>query len=74
MSDKETALNNPAVKEAVAKIDAELEGDGRVLLRKSGTEPVLRIMVEASTDEICDEKIEDIIKVMKSENLIVEVK
>lgn len=74
VSDKETALNNPAVKEAVAKIDAELEGDGRVLLRKSGTEPVLRIMVEASTDEICDEKIEDIIKVMKSENLIVEVK
>ena len=74
VSDKETALNNPAVKEAVAKIDAELEGDGRVLLRKSGTEPVLRIMVEASNDEICDEKIEDIIKVMKSENLIVEVK
>ena len=74
VSDKETALNNPAVKEAVAKIDAELKGDGRVLLRKSGTEPVLRIMVEASTDEICDEKIEDIIKVMKIENLIVEVK
>ena len=74
VSDKEAALNNAEVKKAVEKIDAELKGDGRVLLRKSGTEPVLRIMVEASTDEICDEKIEDIIKVMKIENLIVEVK
>ena len=35
-------------------ISAELGADGRLLLRESGTEPVIRVMVEAETDEICE--------------------
>ncbi|YAL83951.1 phosphoglucosamine mutase [Dermacoccaceae bacterium W4C1] len=49
--DKHQASSNPGVQEAVAKEEADLGGQGRVLLRPSGTEPVVRVMVEADTAE-----------------------
>ena len=49
VSDKETVAISPAVRAAVALAESELGGDGRVLLRPSGTEPVVRVMVEAAT-------------------------
>ncbi len=50
VSDKEAAINDISVKGAVSKIEREIAGNGRVLLRPSGTEPVVRIMVETESE------------------------
>jgi phosphoglucosamine mutase len=52
---KEDAANDSDVLEELKKIEAEIGGNGRILLRKSGTEPVVRIMAEAQTSEECKE-------------------
>lgn len=62
---KKTALNNEELKMAIKKVEEELGDEGRVLVRPSGTEPVLRIMVEAMTDEICNKHIDSISKVLE---------
>ena len=54
VKDKKTALDNAAVQAAVEKTAEELGTDGRILVRESGTEPVIRVMVEAASDEICE--------------------
>ena len=54
VSDKDKIMNNPEIKNLVSKVSKELTNKGRVLLRKSGTEPVIRVMVEAETDELCE--------------------
>ncbi len=66
VNDKDAVLNHPDVIEKVAKVTEELTGNGRVLLRKSGTEPLLRVMVEASTLEICENNVNSIIDVINS--------
>ena len=71
VADKPTAVNNPKVQEEVQKITAALGDNGRILLRESGTEPVVRVMVEAGTDELCQRYVEQMIQVMKAENLII---
>ena len=65
VDDKDETLNDEAVKAAVEKAAAELGNDGRVLLRKSGTEPVLRVMSEAGTIEECEKQVDNIIEAMK---------
>lgn len=72
VADKPTAVNNPKVQEEVQKITAALGDNGRILLRESGTEPVVRVMVEAGTDELCQRYVDQMIQVMKSENLVLE--
>ena len=52
VKDKKTALDNATVQAAVEKTAEELGTDGRILVRESGTEPVIRVMVEAASDEI----------------------
>lgn len=54
VKDKELALNAPNVQEAAKKVEEMLGDDGRLLLRTSGTEPLVRVMVEAGTDELCE--------------------
>ena len=54
VSDKKAVLESKEIQEAVASIEKELEGNGRILVRPSGTEPVIRVMAEAETKEICD--------------------
>lgn len=55
VNDKEAAQNSDALAEAVKAAEAELGSTGRILVRPSGTEPVIRIMVESPTDEQCAE-------------------
>ena len=65
--DKNALEGNAAVKDAVSKAEAELSGTGRVLLRKSGTEPVVRVMVEADTAERAEEYAQRLADVVSKE-------
>lgn len=70
--DKKTARENPAVQTAIAKVTEALGDDGRILVRESGTEPVLRVMVEASSDELCLQYVDEVISVIRGQGLIIE--
>ncbi|MBR0134561.1 MAG: phosphoglucosamine mutase [Clostridia bacterium] len=72
--DKDAALSDPDVVKAVGLIGEELAGNGRILLRKSGTEPVLRVMVEAPTHELCEAKVDEVIDVMRRKGILIAVK
>ena len=61
---KPDAQNDPDVQAAVEKVAAELGDTGRILVRESGTEPVIRVMVEAESDEICEKYVDDVIAVI----------
>lgn len=51
VTDKYRVEENIDVKEVMTKVEVEMNGEGRILVRPSGTEPLVRVMVEASTDE-----------------------
>ena len=63
--DKEAIQKNPEVLAKIAEVEAEMEGQGRVLVRASGTEQLLRVMVEAKTDELCKKYVSSIVEVAK---------
>ena len=71
VTDKKTARENPAVQKAVEEVTAALGSEGRILVRESGTEPVIRVMVEAATDEICEKHVNQVIQVMETEGLVI---
>ena len=54
VSDKEAALNDANVQAAAKKVEDALGDGGRLLLRTSGTEPLVRVMVEADSHELCE--------------------
>jgi len=65
---KEAVMASEVLKEAVAKEEEQLGGDGRVLVRPSGTEPLIRVMVEAKTEEqasACAVRLADLVKALK---------
>ena len=68
--DKEQALNNEKVQQAKREAEEMLNGDGRILLRKSGTEPVIRVMAECSQQELCNKCVDHIVNALKAENLV----
>lgn len=70
VKDKNEAVSNPNVQAAVVAVEKKLGDRGRILLRPSGTEPVIRVMSEAVTADECSEAVEYIIKVMDENNLI----
>lgn len=74
VTDKDDTLGCSEVKAAVAKAEEELGTNGRVLLRKSGTEPLLRVMSEAATLEMCEEKVDAIIEAMRAAGKLIRVK
>lgn len=69
VKDKKAAQEHPAVLAAAEKVTEELAGEGRILLRASGTEPKVRVMVEAKTDELAEKYVDDVIAVIKAEGL-----
>ena len=74
VTDKDETLNCQEVKAAVKKVEADLGDEGRVVLRKSGTEPLLRVMVEATSDALCEEKVDEIIAAMQAAGKLIKVK
>lgn len=72
--DKDAALNDPDVQKEVAAVTARLGDYGRILLRKSGTEPVLRVMVEAQSLDTCEENVDAVLEVMSRKGLLLGIK
>ena len=71
VNDKPTAKNDPDVVAAVNKANEELNGNGRLLVRESGTEPVIRVMAEAESDEICRKYVNSVIDILKANGHVV---
>ena len=66
VADKKAAQEDPDVKAAVKEVEDALGNEGRILVRESGTEPVIRVMVEAMSDEICQEYVMKVVDVIKA--------
>ena len=72
VSSKDAVMNNADVLKLNDEIAAELGDDGRLLLRQSGTEPVIRVMVEAATDELCEKYVYKMVDLIKAKGYAVE--
>jgi phosphoglucosamine mutase len=67
VTDKHAVTDNDKVRAAIEKVEESMAGEGRVLVRPSGTEPLVRVMVEAKTEEKCEEYVTEIATVVKEE-------
>lgn len=71
VTDKTKAQDDADVKAAVEAVANALGADGRILVRESGTEPVVRVMVEAGSTEECEKYVDQVIEVIKSKGYAV---
>lgn len=69
VGDKRVARENPTVVSAIETAEKNLAEEGRIIVRESGTEPVLRVMVEAKSHELCERYADFIVETMKSQGL-----
>ncbi|MGG3575390.1 phosphoglucosamine mutase [Bacillus gobiensis] len=67
VTDKYKVEENEKVKAVIGEVEAEMNGDGRILVRPSGTEPLVRVMAEARTKELCEKYVHRIVNVVKKE-------
>ena len=74
VKDKDETMNDPHVQAEVKAAEERLGNSGRVLLRKSGTEPVLRVMAEATTPEACEREVDAIIHAMDEVGQLIRIK
>ena len=72
VKDKTEAQNDPDVKKAVEAVADELGNSGRILVRESGTEPLVRVMVEAESGKLCRKYVDSVVEVIKSKGHCVE--
>ena len=68
---KPDAKNDPDVQKAVEAVSEALGDEGRIILRESGTEPVIRVMVEADSDETCEKYVDQVIDVIREKGHII---
>lgn len=61
VNDKEAALKDETLWKVVKEVEDELKDEGRILVRPSGTEPLVRVMVEAKTDELCQQYVQRVV-------------
>lgn len=71
VTDKTEAQNDAEVKAAVAEVAKKLGSDGRILVRESGTEPVVRVMVEADSTEKCEKYVDEVIEVITKRGYVI---
>ena len=71
VTDKKAAQNDPAVQEAVKAVAEALGDTGRILVRESGTEPLVRVMVEAPDHDTCQKYVSQVVEVIKSKGYAV---
>ncbi|MDZ5474164.1 phosphoglucosamine mutase [Bacillus sp. 31A1R] len=67
VTDKHHVTDNEKVKEVISEVENEMAGNGRILVRPSGTEPLVRVMAEAPTEALCNEYVDRIASVVKEE-------
>ncbi len=66
VKNKPEVVNDKDVLEAVSRAEKDLDGIGRILIRESGTEPVIRVMAEAPSDELCRKYVNGVVEIIKS--------
>ena len=71
VASKPEARNDADVQKAVDEVAQQLGNDGRILIRESGTEPVIRVMVEAKTDQLAEECVDRVVNVIKKKGYAV---
>jgi phosphoglucosamine mutase len=67
VEDKQALLTNEVINEKIRRVEEAMGGEGRILVRPSGTEPLVRVMAEAPTQELCDRYVQEIVDVVKKE-------
>ncbi|MGG4000445.1 phosphoglucosamine mutase [Anoxybacillus kestanbolensis] len=65
VTDKHEAIASEEVQRVIREVEEEMAGNGRILVRPSGTEPLVRVMAEAPTNELCDQYVERIAAVIR---------
>lgn len=70
ITDKNIVLNDEDVQKSIKDVEETLKDLGRILVRPSGTEPLIRVMIEAKTDEICKENVDKVVKVIKEKGYL----
>ncbi|MDU2649466.1 phosphoglucosamine mutase [Anaerococcus vaginalis] len=69
VNDKKAVLNDENIKNIIEKESESLKDTGRILVRESGTEPLIRVMAEAETEEIADKKVNNIVEAIEKSGL-----
>ncbi|WP_226659980.1 phosphoglucosamine mutase [Pseudalkalibacillus hwajinpoensis] len=67
VTDKNKVDSNERIQETIQQVESDMNGEGRILVRPSGTEPLVRVMAEAPTKELCDEYVNRVVSMVKEE-------